>query len=146
MKSLFYGSAVAAMSGLLMGAGFKTPLAVEDFQPTTAEAFVLAEPEIAQAAYQPEYLRPIATPASYSWPTDGQAEMGAALRPAVYTAEAGAEAPTPAPEAFEPVADRTFAPERTAPAVIASNDAVGSEAPFEQSQGFYLLEEAPDPS
>lgn len=144
MKSLFYGAAVATLSGLLLGAGFKAPLAMEDFQSSSAETFILAEPEAERAPYQPAYLSPIVTPASYTTPADQDLSMGATLRPAVYTTEVEPE--TPAPEAYAPAAERTYAFEPPAPLVIASTDAVAPEAPVERSQGFYVLQEAPDPS
>ena len=86
MKSLFYGGAVAAVSGLLLGAGLKAPLAVDDFEPMHEIAgFETAEVSGYDAA--PQYVAPTYyMPVVQVHPTATVDEVARAeLAPAVYT-------------------------------------------------------------
>jgi hypothetical protein len=138
MQSLFYGAAVAAVSGLLMGAGLKAPLAVEDFEPMqeitgfqTAELDTYA-PDAGYVA-APAYA-PVSIPAAYAAEDAAEAE----LKPAVYTVEEPEPAAAPA-ATYELTSAQTDAP---AANIIRSADAVAQPAVVDHSQGFGLIDES----
>jgi hypothetical protein len=140
MKAMFYGGAIAAVSGLLMGAGFKTPADAFDVRGAAADMpyiqnadFSEPAPAVqASAAYQPEYLNGVAyAPAAYQTSLADEA----AITPAVYTEDV--TPPEPASVSYDQDA------EAAKPAVNAarSEDASPAEPqPIGQSQGFDMVD------
>jgi len=137
MKSLFYGGAVAAITGLLIGTGLKMP-ALEEFEPMAevVPGFETAamSTDSAPAAYvDPGYYTAISTNA----PADSfQSAAAAELKPAVFEVEQ--EEPAAAPVAYEPPVAR----ELPMTNVYRSNDAVREPMIVERDQGFGLVDEA----
>ena len=137
MKSLFYGGAVAAVSGLLLGAGLKAPLAAEDFEPMAEITAGFETTEVAGYDAAPQYVAPsYYTPVVQLRPTPAE-DAEADLVPAVYTTEVDDEAPAAAvyqlaaAEPVQPSADRIrpVQPVESPPVVGASQGFEMVEAP-----------------
>ncbi len=144
MKALFYGGAVAAVSGLLLGAAMKSPLAVEDFEPMAEITGGFETAELNGYAVAPyQYVAPAAyTPVTSLTPFYAVEDEPAELEPAVYTVEPD----DPTPEAV-PVYDLAAVEPDEQPAnIIRSTDALPDPPVVEHSQGFALVEDASDPS
>jgi hypothetical protein len=151
MKSMFYGGAAAAVAGLILGAGFKTPSGsfdvrgAQDHQPYTQNADFPDEPSqpaaSAPAAYQPEYL-------------NGVAYASAAYEPAAAYAPEPEDDPTPAvytvEEAWNPQAEADLAGQAASstppPRLLLSEAPVEEPQPVAQDQGFYLVDGSIGPS
>jgi hypothetical protein len=139
MKSMFYGAAIAAVSGLMLGAGFKTPLMAEESAAEPMEYVQAAA--VADADYQPDYLNSV----SYA---------PAPLQPISTSAQADDSAAYVTPAAYEPEPEPVATPDQPVPYGRASTS-VDSVAPAEarepeaappavtRSQGFFVLEPAP---
>ena len=150
MKSMFYGSAAAALAGLILGAGFKTPsdsfdVRAQDPQPYIQNADFSEEPsqpgDDAPAPYQPEYLSGVAYASAPDQPPEVYApEPDVGPTPAVYTVEE----PPPAETLAEPAPQPT--PRSSAPRVLRSDALVDPPRQVVQDQGFLLVNDPVDPS
>lgn len=148
MKSLFYGAAVAAVTGLLMGAGFKMPAVAEEadsiqeiagFQ--TAEMDGYAAPasySVTQAYVAIPVSAPAYTPDYASYDDAYDAEPGTKLTPAVYTVEDEGPAPAPVSSYRLVPADPQAAPRNL---ISSAEPAADAPAVVEHSQGFGLASE-----
>lgn len=150
MKSMFYGGAVAAVVGLIMGAGFKTPsdafdvrgaqepqayIQNADFSDDTAQ-----QSYATPSGYQPEYLNGVAyAPADFQPMPAAQPETYAT--PAVYTADDAQDAP--AQVTYASLDESAPAP---APRVTRSEGPAAEPQPVDQSQGFAMVDAPADPS
>ena len=144
MKSLFYGGAIAAMSGLLMGAGLKAPLAAEDFEPMDAIAGQFETADVSGYDSGPQYAAPQYAALAYYVPAadysalEAAEEPAAELTPAVYTEETETPAPV---AATAPVYQLAAAEPVDMPAnVIRSTDAAAEPDVVGRSQGFEMVE------
>ena len=140
MKSLFYGGAVAAVSGLVLGAGMKAPVAVADFEPMAEVGGDFEAAELTGYDPAPQYVTQAAYTPVTEFRTLQSAEPAGELTPAVYTVEPDESAPAPIYELA------AVEPDEAPTNIIRSTDALPEPPVTGHSQGFALVEEAPDPS